>query len=299
MRSDKASADDSMNQKVITILTILIAALSLAMVLAGLCSSQVREFAPVTTSFGETIELYQKGLYARDSVSMATQAIAQDRVTLIVGIPLLLVSLCFLLKKSCKGLFLLTGTAGYFLYTYTSYSFLMTYNAFYLLYVLLMALSFYDFVLCMIMLYGANLKQRVSAKFPARGISIFFGICGLIVMGMWLGRIAPTILTDTAPYGLEQYSTLGIQSLDLGFVVPACFVTAWLLYQRSRWGYLLSTVLLVKMVTMAAAVSTMGISMYVTGIPMNVEEIVVFPVFTIFSAVLLMKVVAAVEDNQL
>ena len=53
-------------------------------------------------------------LYARDSVSMASQAIAQDFVTLVIGIPLLIISFCSVVKRdSARGWFLLTGTLGY------------------------------------------------------------------------------------------------------------------------------------------------------------------------------------------
>jgi hypothetical protein len=43
----------------------------------------------------ETVHIYGKGLYYNDSVSAASQARAQDIVTLIVCVPLLIVSLIF------------------------------------------------------------------------------------------------------------------------------------------------------------------------------------------------------------
>ena len=57
---------------------------------------------------GETVTLYGKGLYYNDSISMVPQARAQDIVTLVIGIPLLIISLILLNKNSLKGRLLLT-----------------------------------------------------------------------------------------------------------------------------------------------------------------------------------------------
>ena len=68
--------------KIISVLSILIIMLSVIATLLGLCSSRVYSYPDVISSYGESIELYQIGLYARDSVSMAAQALAQDIITL-------------------------------------------------------------------------------------------------------------------------------------------------------------------------------------------------------------------------
>lgn len=54
-------------------------------------------------------------------IYVAIQGIAQDYVTLLVGIPLLLVELYFFRKGSLSGKFLLTGTLLYFMLTYLFY----------------------------------------------------------------------------------------------------------------------------------------------------------------------------------
>ncbi|MFD1906286.1 hypothetical protein ACFSQ7_23430 [Paenibacillus rhizoplanae] len=93
---------------------------------------------PIFTSIrGEQIELYGTGIYKNDSLSAAAQAIAQDGVTLVVGIPLLLVSLLLSLRGTIRGRLLLAGALGYFTYTYASYCFLAMYNDLFLVYVLL------------------------------------------------------------------------------------------------------------------------------------------------------------------
>lgn len=277
------------NKKIVIILSILIAVLSATVALMGIFSNQVKEYADIKTSFGETIQLYQKGVYARDSVSMASQAIAQDVVTVIVAIPLLVISLWLVKKQNKKGMFLLTGTIGYFLYTYTSYAFLMVFNSLYLVYVILMALSFYAFILCLMELNRLDTKEFITERFPRKSLSSFFLVSGIMIMGMWLGRIVPALADGSAPTGLEHYSTLGIQTLDLGFVVPACMVTAYLLRKGKKWGYLLAIVFVEKMITMTSAVSAMIILMQKNGVSVSIGEQLLFPTLLLISVLFMVK----------
>lgn len=284
------------NKKIVIILSILIVTLSAISALIGVFSNQAKEYADITTSFGETIQLYQKGVYARDSVSMASQAIAQDVVTLIVAIPLLVISLWLVRKQNGKGMILLTGTIGYFLYTYTSYAFLMVFNSLYLVYVILMALSFYAFILCLMELNRLDTKEFITERFPRKSLSSFFLVSGIMIMGMWLGRIVPALVDGSAPTGLEHYSTLGIQTLDLGFVVPACMVTAYLLRKGKKWGYLLATVFVVKMITMTSAVSAMTILMQKNGVSVSIGERLLFPTLLLISVLFMFKMLKEMKS---
>ena len=142
-------------------LVFMIAALSLIASAYGIFSHQGQGKNEFTTIFGQSVTLYGKGLYQHESVAMASQAIAQDYVTLFLGIPLLLVSWFMTEKGLFKGKLLLTGTLGYFLYTYASYSFLAMYNSMFLVYVALMSASFFAFTLSMMSFD----MQKISSRF--------------------------------------------------------------------------------------------------------------------------------------
>lgn len=270
------------SMKTIMALTIAILLLSVIATTIGLFSKEEQEYPAVVTTYGESIELYNKGIYARDSLSMGSQAVAQDFVTIILGVPLLIISLLLINKKNAKGICLLTGTLGYFLYTYASYSFLIVYNPLYLVYVLIMILSFYSFILSMNHMNKSGIMNNFSEKLPVKSMGRFMWIVAVMLGGLWLGRILPTVMNGTAPINLEHYSTLGIQTLDLGFVVPASLVAGYLLSKRNKWGYILSVVLVIKAVTMTAAVSAMTILMRRNGVKLSFLENFMFPVlFTI------------------
>ena len=126
-----------------------------------------------TSLRNEVVIIHGSGLYRYDLVSYAAQAIAQDVVTLVLGIPLLIAEYHLYSRGSLRGQLLLTGTLGYMLYTYTSYTFLSAYNEFFLLYVALFSLCLFAFILAMKGLDPEYIKQQISDKFPRRGIAIF------------------------------------------------------------------------------------------------------------------------------
>ncbi|MBM7109729.1 hypothetical protein SAM19_03132 [Brevibacillus laterosporus] len=125
--------------------------------LYGVFSNQsLNEHEVIQTVFGESITLYGKGLYHNESISMASQVIAQELVTLCIVIPFLLYTLVLNNKRKMKGKILLTGILGYLLYMYATYCFVAVYNNFFLLYVILMSLSFFGFII--------NLYQLVEER---------------------------------------------------------------------------------------------------------------------------------------
>src|SRR4051794_32482129 len=102
------------NQRSISILVVLISLFSFAATTYALVSHQGTGRYEYKSIFRENVDIYGTGLYQRDSVSMAIQALAQDYVTLFLGIPLLIISLVLTRKGLVKGKLLLTGTIGYF-----------------------------------------------------------------------------------------------------------------------------------------------------------------------------------------
>lgn len=109
------------HSRLISLLVLCIVVLSLFASVIGIFSNAGPGAYEIQSFRGETINIHGRGLYRNDSISIVAQGTAQDIVTLALGIPLLIVSLCMSFKGSLKGRLLLTGTLGYFLYTYISY----------------------------------------------------------------------------------------------------------------------------------------------------------------------------------
>lgn len=268
------------NKNAISFLVGIIIVLSVFASLVGIFSQGGIGSYDIQSFRGETIKIHGSGLYCDDSVSVAAQGIAQDIVTVVLGVPLLIIALYLCRKGSLKGKLLLTGTLGYFLYTYISYVFLWMYNPMFLVYVMLMSASFFAFTLCIMSVDISTLKSYFNPKLPVRflgGFQIFFGTA---LAMLWLKKIIPTIIDGTVPVGLEHYTTLVVQGLDLGFVVPVALLSGCLLMKRKPLGYLLSSVVIMKGFTMGAALSAMIISQYLAGVSMEIVEIIMFPMFS-------------------
>ena len=272
-------------------LVALIALLSIIAAGSGLFYQTDGEPYAFTSHRGEAVTLNGRGLYAYDTVSAAAQTQANDFVTLVLGIPLLLVSTWLACRGSLRAHLLLSGTLGFFLYTYMSMSFLSSYNALFLIYVALFSLSLFAFVISLLGIDLAGLPQRFSARLPRGWIAgaLFFG--GGFLLLAWLGRIVPPLLQNSLPV-LENTTSLVIQALDLGLIVPLSILSGILLLRRSAWGYLLASVAVLKFVTMGSAVTAMGINMVLAGVPASPIELAVFPTITLLNlvmAVLLLK----------
>lgn len=219
-------------RKTIATLTILLLFLTILSSVMGILAYQNGEDLRFTSLYGESIPLYGHGIYARDSVSAAVQGIASDFVTLLVMVPATVFALISMWRKSLRGTLVLTGLMGYFLYTYTSYTFLWMFNPLFLVYVAQMSLSFFVFVVLMRNIDLQRLRNAILPSFPRWPLIAFMSVLSILVAMMWLARILPALFSGVAPVGLEHYTTLVIQALDLGFVVPASLLTAFLLLQE-------------------------------------------------------------------
>ena len=270
------------NFKTLFMLVIMILILSAMVSIAGILTSQNPEYYTFTSITKETVTIYGTGLYKNDSVSVVAQGIASDMVTLFLAIPATAIALYLCSKNSFRAQLTLTGLIGYFLYTYTSYTFLWSYNPLFIVYTLLMSLSLFAFIIAMTSFDLTNITHRFSDKFPIRLISGYLIAISILLSLLWLGKLAPTF-GGAVPVGLEHYTTLVIQGMDLGFIVPAGLITAYLLIKRKALGYLLSSVLIVKGIAMLIAISMMIVNMMLQGVDVGWIEIVMFFGFTAYS----------------
>lgn len=262
-----------------------IAILSLFAAGMGLFYQEPGQPYEYTNHRGETVTINAQGLYYYDTVSMAAQQQGNDLVTLTVGLPLLGISAWLAWRGSLRGRLLLAGTLGFFLYTYMSMAMLTAFNALFLAYVGLFALSLIAFILSMMSFDLASLPNRFSDRLPRGWIAgLLFAVAGFLLLA-WLGRIVTPMLSGEAP-ALENATTLVIQAMDLGLIVPLALLGAVLLLRRSPWGYLLASIAVLKFVTMGLAVSAMTIFMARRGVPESLGIMVPFLIITLLNLIM-------------
>jgi hypothetical protein len=221
-----------------------------------------------------------------------------DLITLVVGLPLLAVSTWLAFRGSLRGQLVLTGTLGFFLYTYMSMSMLTAYNNFFLIYVALFTLGLYAFILSMLSFNLTDLPRHFSPRLPRRFIAgVLFMVGGFLALA-WLGRIGSPLMQGITP-ALENTTTLVIQAMDLTLIAPLAILGGILLWRRSAWGYLLASVAVLKGLTMALAVSTMGVNMALQGVPDSYVILIMFLFLTAINLIAAVLLLMNVEQEKL
>jgi len=246
---------------------------------------------PFTSHRGETVMINGRGLYYYDTVSSAAQQQGNDVVTLFVALPLLVVSTRMTSRGSLRGRLLLTGTIGFFLYTYLSMCMLTAFNALFLVYVAVFGLSLYAFILCMMSFDLETLPRHFSDRLPRGWIAALLFVIGAFLTLTWLGRVLSPLMQNTPPF-LDNATSMVIQAMDLSLVVPLAILSGILLLRRSAWGYLLTSVFVLKAITLGLAVSAMVINMALAGAPEGAGIAIPFLIITalnIAAAVSLLK----------
>lgn len=233
--------------------------------------------AAITTLSG----LLWKGFYSQETVSMGAQAMGQDLVTLLVAIPLLLLSVYLIRQKSLRGQMVWMGTIFYFLYTYASLSFLATYNQLFLVYVAIFSLSLYTFLYGIMSLDASTLKKSIKTDKTTTVAAVFTIAMAVILAIMWLAMIIGSLLSGSAPAILETYTTLVVQALDLGVLVPAAIITGYLLLKGRPWGYVLMSILIVKISLLGMAILSMIYFMAQSGVEIVLGQAFFFVLATV------------------
>ena len=271
--------------KTISILVFCIAVIAAAAAAVGIFSHQGPGAYEYESIRGQTITIYGKGLYQHMSAEVAIQGIAQDYVTLFIGVPLLLIALFAARKGSISGRFLLAGTLGYFLVTYLFYLVMGMYNPLFLAYAFLMGASFFAFTLTMLSFDVNKLPLFFAVNTPVKFAGGFLIFNAFSIALLWLSIVVPPLITGIIyPKELEHYTTLIVQGLDLGLLLPLAAVSGVLLIRKIPSGYLLGPVyfifLSLMMTALTAKVTAMGMEGY------NIIPVIfVIPTFNLFAVI--------------
>ncbi|WP_234121540.1 hypothetical protein [Clostridium hydrogenum] len=285
-------------KKYLKVLVAIIIVLSAVSSLIGMFSHNGNGQHVITSINGEKVILYGRGIYKNDSISVVAQGKAQDLVTIVLGIPMLIISMSVLRKDNLRGKLLLTGTLGYFLYTYMSYTFLWNFNYLFLVYVTIMSCSLFAFIMSIMEIDIHNIKNNFKDKLPNKLIGGFEIFIGIAIGMMWLGKIAQALKTGSAPNGLEHYTTLVIQGMDLGFVVPFAILSGILLIRENNYGYLMSSIIIIKGFSMFTTITVMMISMMLSGVAVSLIEIIIFSIANLVCVYLFIILLKSINVNR-
>lgn len=198
----------------------------------------------VSSIRGEDVELYGRGLYEFDTVFHGANNRSTDLVTLLFGLPLLAVSLRWVLNGSTRGRLLLLGTLGFFVYGSVGYALgAVAYNDMFLIYVAYFSVSMFAFVATFASL--VPLQRLEVADLPRRGPGLFMLLSGVMVLAIWLMDPIGGLVEGGPPRGLDTYTTLFTHAFDMAVIAPAAIVAGVMILKRRWMGYVTAFSLLV------------------------------------------------------
>jgi len=236
--------------------------------------------------------------FYRDAEVLLPQLYGQDLLTLAVSVPALAIALYSAYQGSLRGYVVWLGVTGYLLYTYASYAFLTAFNELYLVYVALFALTLFTLIGGIARIDPTVLKGALDGH-SVRGYVAFQALVAGLLALMWLADVGPASLAGTRPPSIAE-TTLPvpvIQSLDLSVVIPSFALSAALLWKQRAWGYVFTSVLLVKGTTLGLAVLAMIVFMLQDGQSVPLPQIVLFAVLSLTGLVLVVRFIRAIPSG--
>jgi hypothetical protein len=190
--------------------------------------------------------------------SVLAEARGWSAATLLVAIPLAILSLRAACRGSIRGRLVWLGVLVYFVYTYLEFAVSPPFTALYLLYVAAFACAIPALVIGAASIDIAELPDAFGDRVPRRTIGIFSILFSLLLAIAWLKGIASLTLARTFgwPLGEDAVSHV-VHALDLGLQVPLGIATGVLLLLHRPAGLLVAAIMLINGVCMGAALTAM------------------------------------------
>ena len=255
-------------------------------------------FESVTSVRGVTYEMATNGVYAYNSKQLVAEGVGWDVFTLFVVVPLMLVAAWFVARGSLRGRLLALGLFGYLVYQYLEYAMTWALGPLFPLFIVIYAASGAGIVWYAVSVARDGVAERFASDFPRRAFALLNVVMALLLAGMWMGRISTGLNGDLEAAGLYGETTLVVQALDLGLVVPLALFAATLVWRRNHAGYALAAVYAVTALAMSSAIVAMLISASIVNAELALPPIVIFGTFVALSGVVALRIYRGIDERQ-
>lgn len=191
--------------------------------------------------------LIMDNLY-RDNSFVTSAWIANDFVTLVIAVPILVFSLISVSKDKKVGYLLWIGLLDYMIYNYAFYLFAAAFNWFFILYVILFVLSVAVLIMIFIHMDITVFSNNTTLPKTHKVVSIYLFFVAFMLSMIYSIQIFDFINNDRLPsiITLTGHPTNVVFALDLSLVVPVFIFAAILLWKSKTWGVILGGMGLVK-----------------------------------------------------
>jgi len=186
-------------------------------------------------------DLLQTGVI---SEKLMVGSVAQDIISILMGIVLLVLSIVFLKYKGLHTFICVIGLAWYFFYAYGLYVMQGNYTSIYLVYLTIFGLSIYSMIWGLVSFNKSFIEKITLSRKLSISIAIFLGFILFILFPVWILKILPDISKHIPG------ETYGVYILDLCIVFPAFLQIAIMLLKKNRFANILAGIALIKTFTL-------------------------------------------------
>jgi hypothetical protein len=213
--------------------------------------------------------LYRAVIYPTDDLLQSL--LPNDVVNLLIGLPILLVSMWLTRRGRLIGLLFWPGALFFVLYSYLVYVFAMPLNAAFLFHLTLVMLSAYTLIGLIASIDGEAVQQRLTGSVPERltgGILAGFGLLFFLrVIGVMIRALA-----SQAPFTETEFA---LNASDF-LISPAWIVCGVLLWRRKAFGYVTGLGLLFQAsMLFIGLIVSLVLQPFLTAAPFALVDVVV------------------------
>jgi hypothetical protein len=178
-----------------------------------------------------------------------------DWLTLLVAVPLLLISTVGAQRGSARAFLAWAGAIGYGVYNYAFYLLGAALNVFFPLYVASVVLAAVILIIALGRFDPATIALKVRPVVPMRLIAGSFVTIGLGLAAVWTAMWGAYVFAGR-PTPVDPDAFRLVAALDLSMMVPALVSAGVLLWRRRPWGIVLAAIAGVQGTLYLAVLST-------------------------------------------
>lgn len=213
--------------------------------------------------------LFQSELYPKE---LSVGFVSNDIFNLIVGLPIIIVSMLLTKKGKLVGLLCYPGALFYIIYIYMTYLLGLPFNLLFIPYLILVTLSIYTIIGLIASIDSEHVRQKLKAYVPIRtaGAILFTIACLVIIYQTYSITITLIKQSKVDQIMIAQWI------VDLVFASPPFIIIGFFMMRRKAIGYVTGiSLLLFSSVIFIGVVPFLIVESILTNNPVDVIGILV------------------------
>ena len=160
------------------------------------------------------------------------------------------------LRGSLRARFVWLGSLAYVTYTAVILCFALQFNSFFLLFVALLAVSFWALV-TLLSHFDFAAVTAGGARVPVSAVAVYLLACVVVFSLPWLREIIPATMRNVLPSSFEVTGITQnpVYVLDFAFTFPLMALGAAWLWRRRAWGYVITGMTVVMLTIETASIA--------------------------------------------